>query len=98
MQMAPIEEPVICPIMVGRDYHVAFIQRLCSNAEAGQGKTILLTGEAGIGKTRLLSTFEASLRDHDWLVLRGNFFEPDRSVPYSGLTDLLRRYVQSLPS
>src|SRR4051794_9909526 len=96
--MCPIEEPLVCPIMVGRDYHVAFIERVCSVVAGGRGQAVLLNGEAGIGKTRLIGAFETTFGEQAWQVLRGNFFEPDRSVPYGGLTDLLRRHLRSLPA
>src|SRR4051794_40705398 len=45
----------LCPVLVGRDDLVALAGRRMDAARAGTGHLLLLAGEAGIGKTRLLS-------------------------------------------
>src|SRR5580658_1097462 len=40
-------------LMVGRDRELARVTGLLDDALAGQGRLVLCTGEAGIGKTRL---------------------------------------------
>lgn len=49
--------------MVGREDELALAQRLLDEARAGRGATWLITGEAGIGKTRLLEAVAATARD-----------------------------------
>ena len=44
----------ICPILVGRDDLLDLADRRLASAAAGDGQFVLLAGEAGIGKTRLL--------------------------------------------
>ncbi|HET9456614.1 MAG TPA: ATP-binding protein, partial [Candidatus Limnocylindrales bacterium] len=44
----------ICPILVGRDDVLDLADRRLASAAAGDGQFVLLAGEAGIGKTRLL--------------------------------------------
>jgi tetratricopeptide (TPR) repeat protein len=46
---------VSCPVLVGRDDEVARLRAAIERAAAGQPATILLAGEAGIGKTRLVA-------------------------------------------
>jgi DNA-binding CsgD family transcriptional regulator len=62
-------------------------------AGAGAGRIALLTGEAGIGKSRLTSELKATARaagdDPEPLIVQGNCFEPDRTLPYAPLLDLL---------
>jgi len=43
--------------LYGRDKEIAQIHRLFESAAAGDGKALLLEGEAGIGKTRLIDEF-----------------------------------------
>src|SRR5262249_19279417 len=46
---------VSCPVLVGRDAEVARLRTAIERAAAGQPATVLVTGEAGIGKTRLMT-------------------------------------------
>src|SRR6266576_4068 len=43
----------VAALMVGRDRELSRVTRLLDDALAGQGRLVLCTGEAGIGKTRL---------------------------------------------
>ena len=43
------------PVLVGRDSFLALIEDRLAAAEAGEGRLLFVAGEAGIGKTRLLS-------------------------------------------
>jgi predicted ATPase len=44
---------------VGRDEEVGLLRRRWAQSTAGQGQVILLSGEAGIGKTALVQTLRA---------------------------------------
>ena len=46
----------ISPVLVGRDDLLALAERAMDRARAGSGRLVLLAGEAGIGKSRLLGT------------------------------------------
>ena len=46
---------VSCPVLVGRDAEVARLRAAIERAAAGQPATVLIAGEAGIGKTRLVT-------------------------------------------
>ncbi|PWH19639.1 MAG: hypothetical protein DDG59_02565 [Anaerolineae bacterium] len=58
---------------------------------ASQGKFILICGEAGIGKSRLLQEFKHQLNEEKLPYLEGYSLTYRRSVPYWIFTDLLRR-------
>jgi len=49
----------------GRDAELAILREAWSHAKQGHGNTVLLEGEAGIGKTRLIDAFLRSLDDED---------------------------------
>lgn len=70
------------------------LRELDSAAEASAGQRpalILLGGESGVGKTRLIREFEALLEDRDVLVLRGEAVEQeDGELPFTPLTSALR--------
>jgi DNA-binding CsgD family transcriptional regulator/tetratricopeptide (TPR) repeat protein len=46
---------VSCPVLVGRGAEVARLRAAIEQAAAGQPATVLVAGEAGIGKTRLVT-------------------------------------------
>ena len=45
---------VLCPVLVARDDETRHLQAALVRAEAGRGGAVFLTGEAGIGKSRLV--------------------------------------------
>jgi class 3 adenylate cyclase len=47
--------------LVGRDEELGQLLRLWSHAKTGEGRVILLSGEAGIGKSRLLAALQERL-------------------------------------
>jgi predicted ATPase len=57
----------------------------------------LVTGEAGIGKTRLVAEVRALASRRGLRVLEGSAFELDRALPYGPITDLFRTFLGSKP-
>ena len=54
--------------LVGRDEEIAMLMRRWERARQGDGQLVLIVGEPGIGKSRLIEEFHARLRDtpHTW--------------------------------
>lgn len=50
--------PILCPRFIGREKELELIAERYRQAAAGSGALVLIGGEAGIGKTRLLSTIK----------------------------------------
>ena len=59
---------------------------------------LLLAGEAGIGKSRLVREMSAHAAEHGMQVFQGNCFEPDRTLPYGPLLDALRAVLRDYPA
>lgn len=55
--------------MFGRDRELAQLQSALAKTRTGHGRTILISGEAGVGKTRLVNEFLAAASEA--LILRG---------------------------
>ena len=55
--------------LVGRDEEIAMLMRRWERARQGEGQLVLIVGEPGIGKSRLIEEFHARLRDtpHTWV-------------------------------
>ena len=95
--MPPPERSVICPILVGRQPDLLRLEQLAAQAFAGRGQIALISGEAGIGKSRLVTELKA--RDPGRaLVLEGYCFEADAPLPYGPLLELFRGYFSAHPS
>ncbi|HZT14041.1 MAG TPA: AAA family ATPase [Candidatus Baltobacteraceae bacterium] len=56
-----ISAPVYCRRFIGRDEQFAALQERCAAAAGGQGSIVIVGGEAGMGKTRLVAEFCASV-------------------------------------
>jgi predicted ATPase len=55
--------------LVGRDEEIAMLMRRWERARQGDGQLVLIVGEPGIGKSRLIEEFHARLRgtSHTWV-------------------------------
>lgn len=77
--------------LVGRDGDLALVRSVVADFESGRGQTLLLLGEPGIGKTRMLAELRSLVPDHvTWL--------EGQCLSYGGLpswpfVDLLRRWL-----
>lgn len=47
----------LTPILVGREQELAVLREQLLQAERGQGRLVLIGGDAGVGKTRLVREF-----------------------------------------
>ena len=56
--------------LVGRDEELGLLLHLWDEAKAGEGRVVLLSGEAGIGKSRLLAALEERLAGEPRVNLR----------------------------
>lgn len=77
-------------VLVGRTHELAVLRELLVRAGDAAGGCLVLSGEAGIGKSRLVAEATAAAAEHGFGVLSGGCFSHDRVVPYAPLLDLLR--------
>jgi DNA-binding CsgD family transcriptional regulator/Tfp pilus assembly protein PilF len=87
---APTLRNVVCPVLVGRAQHVDSIEHVIEAVASGRGQSAAICGEAGIGKSRLVAETKARMSGRGALILQGNCFEPDATLPYAPILDLLR--------
>lgn len=79
-----------CPIIVGRDHVLGLADTTIEAALAGRGRTILLAGEAGIGKTRLVTAVARRAMANGFRYAGGDLAPQDADVPLAVIRDLLR--------
>ena len=80
----------LSPVLVGRDDLVALAQRRWAAAAQGSGGMLLLAGEAGIGKTRLLGDLERHSVASGATVVRAGAFPRDLELTGALFEDLAR--------
>ncbi|WP_042394950.1 ATP-binding protein [Streptacidiphilus carbonis] len=74
--------------LVGRDQDLAFIQSFFGNAEV-QGAALLLSGEAGVGKSAVLDAVATGAARSGVRVLRAAGAQFEADISYAGLNQLL---------
>ncbi len=95
--MGSFSVPVICPVTIGRVHERDALSQVIDRTRSGQGQVALVSGEAGIGKSRLVAEAKAYATAQDFLLLQGTCFQMDSSYPYAPLLDLLRTSVVTTP-
>ena len=75
---------------VGRNEQISQLER-AAQAVGPVGKIAAVVGTAGIGKSRVVHEFVATLRQRDWRVVEAECNPLEQSVPYA----LLKRLVQN---
>jgi DNA-binding NarL/FixJ family response regulator len=88
----PLDKPAICSLLIGRTHELTALNSLLDPVKSGQGQIALISGEAGIGKSRLVAEVKASALAQDFQLLQGTCFQTDTSYPYAPLLDLLRSF------
>jgi predicted ATPase len=88
-----IRNSIVCPILVGRQGDLGRMMALVESAAGGAGQTVVVTGEAGVGKSRLLAEAARVAAEHGFTQLQGQCFEPDQSWPYVPVLDLLHGWM-----
>ncbi len=77
-------------VLVGRTHELAVLHNRLGRAGDGAGGCLVLSGEGGIGKSRLVAETHAAAAARGFGILSGTCFSQDRSLPYAPLLDLLR--------
>lgn len=85
----PGQQSVVCPVIIGRDGPMSTVLHTLVRAQEGHGSTLLISGEAGIGKSRLLRAMIDRARSMGFAVLQGASYEADRAQPYAPILDLV---------
>ena len=84
------------PIFIGRLPELHELEAAYRGAAGGHPGTVLVSGEAGVGKSRLLATFSAALETSGATVLTGGCVELGHgSLPYAPIVEALRPLAYS---
>jgi len=75
-------ERAVCPVLVGREDELSLLEDALIDVGTGEGRVVVLAGEAGLGKTRLASELGRHASRLGCTVLWGSCAEADLAVPY----------------
>ncbi|MEU4339283.1 AAA family ATPase [Micromonospora lupini] len=93
-----MESVLVSPIFVGRAAQLAELAQTAGAAERGEGQCVLVRGEAGVGKTRLVEEFVRTLEPGRAVVALGRCVEVGGDgFPFAPFTAALRSLWQQLP-
>lgn len=91
-----MQRAIVSPRLIGREDHLAMIRAAYERSRSDRTATVVVSGEAGIGKSRLVEEAVGDLPGGP-LVLAGGCFELGTGgVSYAAFTTMLRRLCRQL--
>ncbi|MCX4765181.1 AAA family ATPase [Streptomyces sp. NBC_01275] len=96
--LAPVETRSVSPVFVGRADELDNLNDALTRAAAGEPQAILIGGEAGVGKTRLVEEFAAAACRRGAVVALGGCVEIGADgLPFAAFSTALRALRRALP-
>jgi predicted ATPase/DNA-binding XRE family transcriptional regulator len=83
--------------LVGREAELARVEQAVDAVAQGDGRLVLLAGEPGVGKTRLMQEVTVAVRERGFVVAAGRCYEPEQTVPYYPFLDTLAMLYAAAP-
>src|SRR5829696_4650486 len=90
------DKSVLCPVLIGREHDLRSLDHLMAQSQEGRGQVALISGEAGIGKSRLVREAKARA-PQGTMILEGYCFQTESVLPYAPLLDLFRNFFGTHP-
>ena len=84
---------VLSPVQVGRDSELSTLEDALLSALRGDGGVVIVGGEAGMGKTRLVHSLATRARRLGCVVLSGGCSEAELSLPYLPFLEAIGNYL-----
>jgi DNA-binding CsgD family transcriptional regulator len=86
---------MLCPVLVSRGAELHALSTALDRAADGAGGVIILTGDAGVGKSRLAREISAQAASRGFDVLAGRATESIVPVPFRPITEALMKVARS---
>ncbi len=80
--------------LVGRTNELQQLRQHWAAAQQARGQLVLLSGEPGVGKTRLAQDLIAHVQQSGAMVLRGGCYEYEATTPYLPLVEAFREWTR----
>ena len=89
--IGPMSGRIASPELIGREAELEAISGALELASAGQGRTVLIGGEAGIGKSRVLAAALEDARSRGAIVLQGGCVSlAEGALPFGPIVEAIR--------
>nr|WP_282547530.1 helix-turn-helix transcriptional regulator [Streptomyces rochei] len=96
--LPPVETRSVSPVFVGRAGELAALNEALDGAASAEPQALLLGGEAGVGKTRLVEEFADAARRQGAVVALGGCVEIGADgLPFAPFSTALRALRRQLP-
>jgi class 3 adenylate cyclase/tetratricopeptide (TPR) repeat protein len=89
---APIQQ-LVRGQLVGRSIESQQLKQHWAEAQQARGHLVLLSGEPGVGKTRLAQELVAHAQQSGATVLRGGCYEYEATTPYLPIVEAMREWT-----
>src|SRR5438105_10108936 len=90
---------ILCPVLIGRNAELGQLESLVRECLGGRGRTALVSGEAGVGKSAAIRDFVQRARGLGVRAFTGECTEIDARRPFGPFMDIARaaNRLSSLP-
>lgn len=78
------------PKPIGRETEMAGLAALWESAADGHGRCVVVSGEAGVGKSHLINSLADYAATRGGLALTGHCYEFEHALPYQAVVEMLR--------
>jgi len=85
-QAAPVDEVPL----IGREGELEQLRRALDEVRSGLGRVVVIVGDAGIGKSSLVTVVGADVRERGARMLLGRCYESQQILPFGPWVDALR--------
>lgn len=86
---------MLCPVLIGRDTELRQLTAALHDAQNRQGGIIFLTGDPGVGKTRLANELCVVAESRGFHVVSGRAVESASPLPFRPVTEALMKIARS---
>ena len=97
MRHTGIVGEMLCPVLVGRRAEIQALESALAGALAGEGGCVVITGEAGIGKSRLIRELSQMAAARRVPVVAGRAVPASTTAPYRPVTEALLQLLRRRP-
>ncbi|MFI9810315.1 AAA family ATPase [Streptomyces sp. NPDC052301] len=95
--LGPVENRSVSPVFVGRNDELDTLNEAFARAAAGEPQALLLGGEAGVGKTRLVEEFTDGMARRAVVAVGGCVEIGADGLPFAPFSSALRALRDALP-
>ncbi len=88
----------VSQILFGRDEEPKLLLSAFERVRHGSAEVVLISGEAGMGKTSLVNELQIPIARQNGIFISGAYAHSLNPAPYSGLVDALRSLIRQLLS